>query len=632
MIGIIYYLYFLITGFLYINLFFKEKDIYFRLWLGAVCGNLILMVGIVPLAFIFEFSYISHILLIFIAIIPYILIKLYKKDKAEINLYSEEKTLNIRTVYYLILPLTLLICVLLTNHTLTPYENGAVASGQSTYGDLQMHLGFITSIAEQGKFPPDYSFLSGYKLNYPFFSDMLSSSLYLLGTPLRWSYLLPSYCMALLLVLGFYILSFKITKRKSVATIATLFFFLNGGFGFWYFIDGAKADPSLFTRIFTEYYKTPTNYNEMNIRWSNTICDMIVPQHTTMAGWCMIIPCIYLLLDAINKKSKRNYILLGVIAGSMPMIHTHSFLALGIISAIMFFAYLFDTEDKKSYIINWTVYGGIALIMAMPQLCLWTFTQTVGNSSFLNFNLNWVNENDTYLWFYIKNWGMTFLLAIPAVFNADKDKKKLFFASFAIFIIAEFVQFQPNAYDNNKLFYITYMIVLIIVCDFLLKLYDKLKGIKLRGYFAILTVILFTLSGTLTICREYVSGGQYQTFSKDDINIAKYIKENVPKDAIVLTGTDHVNPVVTLAGRTVYVGSSLYVHFHGFGDEFDKRSNEVYEIFNSSAREIKEFCKDKNISYVFVGQHEKENINNLDSFNDLQCVYKSGNNMLYKIQ
>ena len=629
MIGIIYYFYFLVTGFLYSNLLFKEKDIYFKIWFGGICGNLILMAGIVPIAFIFKFSYITHIILAVVSVIPYLVIRYKQKDTPYV--FGVEKTIDIRTVYMLILPLTLLICVLLTNHILTPYENGAVASGQSTYGDLQMHLGFVTSIAEQGKFPPDYAFLSGYKLNYPFFSDMLSSSLYLLGTPLRWSFLMPSYCMSLLLVAGFYILSFKITKRRSVATIATLFFFLNGGFGFWYFIDGAKADSSIFTRILTEYYKTPTNYNEMNIRWSNTICDMIIPQHTTMAGWCMIIPCIYLIIDSINKKSKRNYIILGIIAGAMPMIHTHSFLALGIISAVIFFAYLFDAENKKSYLINWTTYCGIAFVLAMPQLCLWTFAQTVGNSSFLNFNFNWVNENDSYLWFYIKNWGMTFLLAIPSVINADKDKKKLSLAVIVLFVIAELVQFQPNPYDNNKLFYITYMIILIIVCDFLIKLYDMLKDIKLRSYFATATIILFIFSGVLTVCREYISGGQYQTFSKDDINTAEYIKYNTPKEAVFLTGTGHINPVVTLAGRSLYVGSSLYVHFHGYNDEYSKRNDEVNHIYNSSARELAQFCKEKNISYVFVGQHERQNID-LNILSDFECIHKSGNNMLYKIQ
>ena len=630
MIGIISYFYFLAVGFLYSNLLFNKKDVYFRVWFGAIFGNLILMVGIVPLAFIFSFSYVSHILLAVISVVPYVFFKIHNTGNDALEIQTENTT-DIKIILYLIAPITLLICILLTNHILAPYPYGGVSSGQSTYGDLQMHLGFITSIAEQGKFVPSYAFLSGYKLNYPFFSDMLSSSLYLLGTPLRWAMLIPSYCMSAILVMGFYILSYKITQKKAAAVIATVFFFFNGGFGFAYFLDGVKENPNIFTDIFTQYYKTPTNYNEMNIRWSNTICDMIIPQHTTMAGWCVIILCIYLLIDAIKENNRKIYILLGFIAGCMPMIHTHSFLALAILSAVMFFAYLFNNDNKKTYLINWLIYGLIAFMLAMPQLCLWTFSQTVGNTSFLQFKFNWVNNSDTYLWFYIKNWGLTFLLAFPAFFNVNSDKKKLFIAGLFVLAIAEFIQFQPNPYDNNKLIYITYMIVLIIVCDFLVEFYRKIKDLKLKSYFAALTVIMFTLSGVLTVCREYISGGQYQTYTDDDIKIAQYIKENTPGDAIFLTQTNHINPVVSLAGRSVYVGSSLYVYFHGFTDEYEKRSEEVNNIYNSSSDELFEFCKENNISYVYVGRYEKENIN-YNILEDLECVVSIGDNQLYKVQ
>ncbi|MBR5271451.1 MAG: hypothetical protein IKV64_04625, partial [Clostridia bacterium] len=153
----------------------------------------------------------------------------------------------------------------------------------------------------------------------------------------------------------------------------------------------------------------------------------------------------------------------------------------------------------------------------------------------------------------------------------------------------------------------------------------------LKSYFAILTVIMFTLSGVLTVCREYISGGQYQTYTDDDIKIAQYIKENTPGDAIFLTQTNHINPVVSLAGRSVYVGSSLYVYFHGFTDEYEKRSEEVNGIFNSSSDELFEFCKENNISYVYVGRYEKENIN-YNILEDLECVVNIGDNSLYKVQ
>ena len=54
-----------------------------------------------------------------------------------------------------------------------------------------MHLSFITSLARQGDFPPDYSLLPGHPLCYPFLGDSVSASLLLCGAPLTFSYALP---------------------------------------------------------------------------------------------------------------------------------------------------------------------------------------------------------------------------------------------------------------------------------------------------------------------------------------------------------------------------------------------------------------------------------------------------------
>ena len=643
MLGIIYYILFLLLGLIYSCILFKEKDIYLKLWSGLILGNLILMAGILPFAFILGFSYISHILLLIAAVIPLVILCIKNKDtvrgifssKTTVKKYlteSSEPVITNKIFLFLIVPVTLLICILMTNHILVPYGDGAVSSGQSTYGDLQMHLGFVTSIAEQKTFPPEYCFLSGTRLNYPFLIDSLSSSLYLFGCPLRLAVLIPSFVFALCIVMGFYTLSFTLTNSKTASVIATLFFFLNGGFGFAYFLNGAKENSGNFTRIFTEYYQTPTNYNEENIRWSNTICDMIIPQRTTMAGWCFVLFELYLLVNAVKNKKTSYFIMLGIIAGCMPMIHTHSLLALGIISAVMFFMYLYDEKDKKEYVKRWIYYGAITCILALPQLFFWTFSQTAGNSSFLRFSFNWVNHADPYIWFYIKNWGIIFLFIIPAFFNTSRDNKKLLISCGVLFLIAELILFQPNEYDNNKLFYVAYMAAVIVVSEFLVLLYEKLKGVKLRGFLAALVIISGTLSGALTIMREYHSGGIYQTFSADDIEFADYFKENTDSDAVFLTGTEHINPVVSLAGRTVYVGSSLYVHFHGFGDEFSARSSEIKKIYEGSYQDLKEFAQKNNISYVFIGSYEKSDYNiNTEMLSHLEKVYNDNSIQLYKI-
>lgn len=643
MLGIIIYIYFLVLGFLYADLLFKDKELMTKIWIGAVIGNIILMAGIVPFAFIFKFGTVSHILLIIAAAAPYAAVSVKRPDTRIIGSREGGKKLlldtavkntfmDARILAALILPVTLLICILMYNHILMP-GNGGVYSGQSTYGDLQMHLGFITGIAEQGSFPPEYPFLQGTRLNYPFFIDMLSSSLYLFGTPLRWAVLIPSFAFAAMLVMGFYILSYELTGKKSSAALAVIFFFFCGAFGFAYFFEGAKADPTAFTKIFTEYYQTPTNYNEMNIRWANTICDMIIPQRTTMAGWCVIIFALWLLMNAYKTGSRKLFIILGVTAGCMPMIHTHSFLALGIISAVMLVYSLITAKDKKECIINWAFYGAIALVMALPQLILWTFSQTGGNESFLNYRFNWVNHNDPYLWFYIKNWGLVFLFALPAFLNASNKNKALMTGGAVIFALAEFIQFQPNEYDNNKLFFITYMIVLILTADFFTFLYSKMKDVSGRRYIAALVIIASTLSGALTIIREWRSGGEYKTFSDGDLEYAEFIKENTDPHAVFLTGSHHINPVVSLAGRTIYVGSSLYVYFHGLGGEWQKRDSELKNVYGGSYEEIKSFAKNHGISYISVTNNERSeyyvNANALEGFDK---IYDKDGHTLYAIK
>ncbi len=592
--------------------------------------------GIVIPSLLFGFNVLSHVVLIIISFIPLLfLIKKHGLSECKKILLAkgETSTMNKWIFLLVILPITILIVVLLTNHILVPKDNGGVASGQSTYGDLNMHLAFITGIAEQGVFPPNYVLLSGHKLNYPFFAELVSSSMFLFGTSLRMAVLIPSYVISFLLVIGFYYAALKITNKKSVAILATIFFFLCGGFGFSYFLDGARENTTEFTRIFTDFYHTPTNFNENNIRWSNTICDMIIPQRTLMAGWCVFLPCLWILIDALKNKSRKSYILIGIIAGCLPMIHTHSFLALGIICAVMFFAYLIKEQDKKNYIINWLIFGGITAALAVPQLFFWTFQQTSEASYVLKFHFNWVNKSDPYIWFYIKNWGIAAIFAIPAVISANKDNKKLFLGAAAIFVLAEAILFQPNEYDNNKLFYISYMITLILVSDWLVNMWEKLKDAKSsRIYLAIVIVFLGTFSGILSIGREMHSGGQFETFSKDMLEMSEYIKENTPKDAVFLTGTSHINPVCSLAGRNVYVGSSIYVYFHGFGNEQYVREVEAKEIYKSNSEHIIEFCKNNNIDYIYVGTYEKSSLQpNMNEIDKLEKIITIGTETLYKI-
>ncbi len=611
MFGTLYYFSFLILGLMISKLVLKNRDIYFDILSGGILGNMILMCGIIPFAFLFGFNKSSHILLLIISAAIISLLFFKKKPTFKFNQ-------NIPLIFTVI-PITLLICILLTNHVMAPIQGG-ITSGQSTYGDLAMHMGFVSSIAEQGIFPPSYNVLSGTKLNYPFLIESLSSSLHIFGTSLRWSILIPSFVFCFLIVLGFYKLCLALSEKNSAAVISCILFFIGGGFGFIYFLNGS------FTEIFTGYYTTPTNFIEKNIRWVNPICDMIIPQRTTMAGWCFIIYALLLLYHAKKEQNRCIFALLGIIGGCMPLIHTHSFTALAIISFVLM---IFDIVKNKNYFKNWLIFAVIAAVIATPQLFYWTFSQVSGNTSFLNFKFNWANSGDNYFIFYLKNWGIALLLLIPSILAIKKEHIHFLAASGVVMLIAEFIQFQPNPYDNNKLIFITYMIIIMAIGCLCAQIKDRLKNKKCSVLLITLIIFLGTFSGVLSIVREYISAKDYITFSDSDIEFSEFVKENTDPHAVFLTGSEHLNPISALSGRNIYLGSDLYVYFHGFHEEIQKRSSVVKNIYESkSISELLSLCE--GIDYIYVSNYEREEFDLSENIiSQLTPVYK---NILYKVQ
>lgn len=621
MLGVIFYSLFIVLGTMYAGVIFRGKSVYFRLWTGGIIGSVILMSGIIPLALMFGFTRVAHIILALIFAGVYFIIG--KRPDLHIGRPNRAAAVTVGTF-------TLLMCVLLTNHIMVPADGG-IASGQSTYGDLAMHMGFVTSIAEQGIFPPQYNLLAGSRLCYPFLFDSLSSSLYLFGSDLRTAILYPSFVFSFLNVSGFYFLAKKLTKSSGCAVLATVLFFLGGGFGFAYFFDGAKENAGNFTRMFTEFYNTPTNYNEYNIRWANAICDMLIPQRTTMAGWGVLFFALWLLADALEHEKTAAYLALGITAGCMPMIHTHSFLALGIVSASCFFAFLPRCGDKKRFVKNWCIYGAVTAALAAGQLSYWTFYQSAGNDAFIRIALGWVNKSDPTVWFWLKNWGLAAVLAVPAYLCADSFMKRFCISGAVIFAIANTVIFQPNDYDNNKLLFVAYMMVIILISDYLLMLYRRLK--YLRGTKLIACGMIFTLvfSGALSVIREYISGGQYKTFTDADIEFAEFVKSDTPTDAVFASGNQHLNPVCALAGRNIYVGSEIYVYFHGLEKEMNRRYKVIKEIYEGE--NPAETAKEYGIDYILVTDSEREDFDiNSEGLAALDTVYCRDGIELYRIK
>lgn len=723
--GTLYMLAYQILGILIAQILLKKEKSAIRILIGSVFGTIGLCWSPILFSFIAGFTKTSHICgLIFFALITILVVYIKSpskvsgqktnKNRKKQNHAEPKQHDSIKNYPFLIvgIPLFIFFCMMLSNHTLVTSDSGAFTTGQCGFGDMNMHLSFITSIANQHTFPPYYSLLPDTKLSYPFLSDTISSSIYIWGASLRYAYMLPMWLAIFQVMFGMYSFAESWLKSKWKAFLAFVLFFFNGGFGIIYFLNGKYT----FSELMNGFYVTPTNLIDVNIRWTNTIVDMLLPQRATLFGWALLFPALYLLRRAWNENRKDFFIIVGIIAGALPMIHTHSFLALGIISlgwliadmgkttkffssdndgknikkqriilaSIILFAFIFfsvisaiqnsaaeeindkiylaagiigviillclttyifftiSKENRMNIIKTWGVFLGIVIIFAAPQLLYWTFGQVAGGDM-LKGHFNWSNTGDIaepYLLYYLKNIGLTAILFIPAwIFSKRKDIAQVF-PALIIWFLCEFIVFQPNVYDNNKLLLTAYMLICCFVagaiCDWLKLAFfnSKLTGRILKYTVTVICVILFTVSGVLTMIREYYSGTKnacYELYNSELLDVCRYIEKNTPADSVILTANNHNNAVASLTGRNIVCGSSTFLYFHGL-DFYERESSltPMYENVNESENLYAKY----NVDYILVSSEEYSTFPNLDEqaiHDKYPCEYSTETVRLYRV-
>lgn len=674
MLAVVYFLLFEVAGVAISFFLLPRKNIVVKGWIGLVLGLGLMMWLPALCALACDFTVDAHLL----AMVPLFLLTglaFFFRDKREAMAFSDKDKHLLKMLAIVALPLTIIGAYLQYTHVLRPVD-GALHTGMTTYGDMLLHMS-IASGSRNMDFPLEYAILPGEKMNYPFLADTLSTSFMLLGWDLRFAMLVPGILMMAFTFSGYVILAHRMADTKKGAVLAVLLFFLNGGLGFMYLVDmqgvslGSPGQNELQSAVgFWErikvvlngWYQTPANHAEFstyNLRWSNVIVDMMIPQRTTLCGWTMLLPCLYLLYDFVRPEDAlplgvsvlhgedgpvsvytkrqvpmRQLILLGVLAGMLPMVNTHCFLALGLISAgWMVYDCIRSRKQIGKTLLGWCIYGSIAVILAAPQLFTWTFSQAVGNETFLNIRFNWVNNTgnglkDSWLWFWIKNVGLPFVLILLSLL--EKNEKRRFIASgaFVIFLLAEFIQFQPNEYDNYKLFCVWYMLCAVLAADYGFELLGRLKGMRAKPVIAAMALICFFFTGVLAVATEMNT--DWQLFSKKDVEAAAFVEEETEEDAVFLTGTQHINLVASLAGRRIVCGTDSWLYYHGY-DTSERKAD--IRAFYADPEGNQPVIEKYGVDYVFVSSWERSDMTvNQQALDTLyERAYEKDDIIIYRV-
>jgi hypothetical protein len=203
-------------------------------------------------------------------------------------------------------------------------------------------------------------------------------------------------------------------------------------------------------------------------------------------------------------------------------------------------------------------------------------------------HFNWGNQGDTYLWFYLKNWGAILLWFVPAMIHCKKEDFDVMSGAFLLWFVVEIISFTPNTYDNNKLLYITYIFVCCLSADYGIDFLRSLKKASSRYLCMIGMVFLCTFSAVLTLCREVIS--DYTAYSSAQVEAAAFVEQNTSPTSRFLTNNRHVNEIAALAGRNVLNGAGTFLAMHGlYHTEYHEDFRTIYETPAVSADLIRTY-------------------------------------------
>lgn len=549
-----------------------------------------------------------------------------EKIKLELNDFENRfKRLGWK-LYFLFLVFFAMVFGSLASQLLT-FNNGRYfVQPLHSYGDISLHLGIISSFAFSNNFPPQSPILADAKISYPFLMDFITA---IFVTPLSLRYdqavSLVGVMMMIVLIILLAYFSLRITGSRLAACLVLILFFFNGGLGFLYFLNDLQASNLNFFQFIQILPRDYTALKDLGFFWINVVISMFLPQRSFLLGLPVAILILYIFWDSSERFDARKLSLGFLLASLLPIIHTHSLVALSPFLGWLVTLMIFKNKQsiKPLFLLGFV---NIVIIFVLSKL----FLQQSGNLlSFINFKPGWMAPAGEIVPFYIKNFGFSLLLIPLVLFLGLRKKLKL--AYFALigqiwFILPSLFLFQPWDFDNTKFFIYWYLSSVFILGYFLSRLILTCQMTSIILVSA--TIYLLTFSGFLDITRLlFGSGTRYEIYSPQAVKLAEFVKKNTRQNTVFLSVDKFNNPVVALAGRKVVVG------YHGwlwtYGLNYYQKDVDVKNML--AGRASQSLFEKYNISNVIFFNEQTDYVINRDYFNQYKLIYDQDGYKIYEI-
>lgn len=465
----------------------------------------------------------------------------------------------------------------------------------------------------------------GNQFDYPFVVDFLSGFLQRQGMALGSSFLWPSIAMMFLVLTSIYVFSVRITKSGLHAFLIISLLFLNGGLGFVDLVKDWNITPQ-FWRHFPQHIYS--HWIERGYHFGNMTITEFLPQRAFLLG----MPIGLLLMDQLMRITRRPAsskpvatFVLGILAGSLLFIHPHSYLMI----------VLFSIFIVLSHPLKWAAWSRYAAGAALPSLIWWFGMHNHGSDgSFLQWHPGWMayepESGHLGFWaFWFLNWGLFLPLALYGTLRFKLYRNSAVMFGFVLFILCNFIKFQPWSWDNTKLFTYSYLLLAIPVA-FVLSALLRAKNpvIKITG---VLLFLSLTLTGMVDLAGIIKNGTPgYMMYSSQEMAMAAEVRAKTEACDVILTSTDHHHWLPALTGRQIVMGYPGWVA--SYGVNYGEREREIHAMYEgtSQARILMEKYR---IKYALISAKERTEFKPNQAFFDqnFPVVFELNGTKLYRV-
>jgi hypothetical protein len=511
------------------------------------------------------------------------------------------------------------------------YPDGMHTAPANNYGDLPFHFSVITSFAYGENLPPQNPIFGGMKFTYPFLIDFLTAFFMRCGADWRSAFFVGNLALALALVRLIEALTLKIFDNVVAARIAPVIFLFNGGLGFVDFFREFRAQSDGLSNFLWHLPKTytirPGNdefalaSSGVPLRWGNVFTTLLIPQRSMLFGLpfvAMIIALWWMAVEEMRRvgergsgraregergrqgefesplpsRSRRYLFAAGILAGMLPMLHSHGFFSVAIACALM--VVLFWSWD-------WIAFFVPMAALAAPQAWYLSGTQ-VRNRLFKPLDNWWEAGDANPLLFWTVNAGVFILLLIAAlsVRKITSSRQARFYSPFALwFFIPNLVALAPWTWDNIKVLVYWSLASAPFVAAALAYLFTR-RLIIFRALAAALLIGL-TFSGALDVTRALSPAENLKVFGQAELEVAALLREKTPPRALILHAPIH-DSVVALSGRQSAMGYPGHLWTHGL--DYAPRELDVKTIYGGGPQMIEAISR-LGVNYIIVGPAER---------------------------